>query len=70
MIGASWNAVSSATNVNFFRKPGFTATHMPLGEDDARGEDWRKLCSEIDFSDLIICDDDVLTISRVSIEDV
>jgi hypothetical protein len=47
---------------------------MPPGEDededDIREEDWRKLSSEIDFSDFVICDDDVLTTSRLSIEDV
>jgi hypothetical protein len=73
MIVASWNAVSSATIVNCFRKARFTATHMPPGEDededDVREENWRKLSSEIDFSDLVICDDDVLTTSRLSIKD-
>jgi hypothetical protein len=73
MIVASLNAVSLATIVNCFRKAGFTTTHMPAGgdedEDDVREEDWRKLSSEIDFSDFVICDDDVLTTSRPSIED-
>jgi hypothetical protein len=73
MIVASWNAVSSAKIVNCFRKVGFTATHMPPGddedEDDVGEEDWRKLSSEIDFSDFVICDDDDLTTSGLSIED-
>jgi hypothetical protein len=69
----TWNAVSSATFVNCFRKVGFTATYMTPGEDededDVREEDWRKLSYEIDFSNSVICDDDVLTTSRLSIED-
>jgi hypothetical protein len=73
MIVASWNAVSSATIVNCFRKAGFTVTFPPgedEDEDDVREEDWRKLSSKIDFSDFVICDDDDdLTTSRLSIED-
>jgi transcription antitermination factor NusG len=79
MIVASWNAVNSATIVNGFRKSGLTSTHIPPGEDeydvddgdyDVKEEDWRKLSSEIDFSDFVICDDDVFTTLRLSIEDV
>jgi hypothetical protein len=74
MIVASWNAVSLATIVNCFRKAGFTATHMPPGEDededDVKEEDCRKLSSEIDFSDFVFCDVDVLTTSRLRVEDV
>jgi hypothetical protein len=73
MIVASWNAVSLATVVNCFRKAGFTPTHVPPGEDededDIGEEDWRKLSSDIDFDDFVICDDDVFTTSRLSIEE-
>jgi hypothetical protein len=73
MIVVSWNAVSSGTIVNCFRKAGFTVTHMPPGEDededDVREEDYSKLSSEIDYSDFVICDDNVLTTSTLSIED-
>jgi hypothetical protein len=37
-------------------------------EDDNREEDGRKLSSEMDFSDFFICNNDVLTTSRLSIE--
>jgi hypothetical protein len=47
-------------------------THTSPGEDrdedDIREEDWRKLSSKLDFSVFVICDDDVLITSRLSIE--
>jgi hypothetical protein len=49
-----------------------TIGSMPLEEhkheNDIRAEDWRKLSSMPDFSDFVICDDDVL-ISRFITED-
>jgi hypothetical protein len=54
VIVASLNAVWKQLII-CFRKVGFAATHMlpeqAKDKDDVREQDWRKLSSEIDFSD-------------------